>query len=90
MLEKKNIRGSVEEFRSRRREEKKMLRQRKREWEKKQLEDIGLQLSKDRKDLHKLYRKINNTKNVYKSRISILIEEDGKIIIEKRKKIYRG
>ncbi|PSN39052.1 hypothetical protein C0J52_10106 [Blattella germanica] len=37
MIQKKNTSGAVEEYRSKRREEKKIHRQRKREWEKNSL-----------------------------------------------------
>src|SRR5215469_16823625 len=69
-----------------RREEKKIHKKRKREWEKKQLEE--LQDLYCTREARKLYSKVKETKKEFKPRVNICKAKDGSIICDQNRTKY--
>jgi len=72
---------------TRRKEEKKIHKKRKREWEKKQLEE--LQNLYDTREARKLYSKVRETKKEFKPRVNICKTKDGSIICNQNEVLAR-
>ena len=70
--------NKVLRYQEKRREEKKIHKKRKREWEKKQLEE--LQDLYCTREARKLYSKVKETKKEFKPRVNICKAKDGSII----------
>ena len=79
--------NKVLRYQEKRREEKKIHKKRKREWEKKQLEE--LQDLYCTREARKLYSKVKETKKEFKPRVNICKAKDGSIICDQNEVLAR-
>jgi len=87
MQQQYGTRNKVLRYQEKRREEKKINKKRKREWEKKQLEE--LQNLYETREARKLSSKIRETKKEFKPRVNICKTKDGSIICDQNEVLTR-
>lgn len=81
MLNKRFTRRATEEYRNKRRLEKKLLRNKKRAWERRELEDIEAHWTV--KESRKFFQMVNSGRAVFKPRIQSCKKEDGTLLTNK-------
>ena len=87
IMQQHSTRNRVLRYQEKRREEKKIHKKRKREWEKKQLEE--LQDLYCTREARKLYSKVKETKKEFKPRVNICKAKDGSIICDQNEVLMR-
>jgi len=87
MQQQYGTRNKVLRYQEKRREEKKIHKKRKREWEKTQLGE--LQNLFDTREARKLYSKVRETKKEFKPRVNIRKTKDGSIICDQNEVLAR-
>jgi hypothetical protein len=86
MQQQHGTRNKVLRYQEKRREEKKIHKKRKQEWEKKQLELQDLYCTREAR---KLYNKVKETKKEFKPRMNICKAKDGSIICDQNEVLAR-